>query len=140
MKSSRPDRKGRGSIAGELASARRHDGRVKVTPELRVVGQEAIFALGDITTIPRSKRARAAGLHAEVVAASLKALAAGNGRLSADHPEPPAIVLPLDPNGGAPEAPGIGVAGAEQTSRLEGADLMVGRSLSRFGYPAETRR
>jgi NADH dehydrogenase FAD-containing subunit len=124
-------------LAGDLAAARRHDGLLAVTPELRVEGQQAVFALGDITSIPESKRAGAASRHAQVVAANIKALATGHGPLSTYEPGPPAIVLPLGPHGGVSQVPGTGVAGAEQTSRLKGADLMLGRFLELFGHPAE---
>jgi len=124
-------------LAGDLAVARQPDGSIRVTADLRVEGQQAIFALGDITSIPESKKAKAAGLHAEVIAANIKALAAGSRHLSVYTPGPTSIVLPLGPNGGATQAPGIGVVGAEQTSRFKGADLNVDRFRTLLGYPAE---
>jgi apoptosis-inducing factor 2 len=121
-------------LAGDLAKARQPNGLVEVTPELRVVGQSAVFAIGDITSIAESKRAGAAGRHATVVAANIRSLASGVPTLSVYSPGPSAIVIPLGPTGGASEAPTLGVVGAEETSRLKGDDLMIGRFLKLLSY------
>jgi len=44
----------------DLAAARRPDGRLRVTDTLNVVGQDRVFAIGDITDLPESKRASVA--------------------------------------------------------------------------------
>lgn len=123
-------------LAGTLATALTEGGFVKVGPDLRVEGNDTVFALGDITNIAESKRAKAAGRHAEVIAANIRALAIGRGELATYQPDAPAIVLPLGPSSGATEAPGLGIVGAEQTSRLKGADLNVMRFRQVLGYTA----
>ncbi|PSK88096.1 NADH dehydrogenase FAD-containing subunit [Murinocardiopsis flavida] len=116
-----------GYLGDDLAAARRGDGRLDVTLELRLPGQERVFAIGDITAVPEAKRASAAGKHAEVVAANIRALITGDGELAAYRAEGPGIALPLGPKGGASYSAEMGILDAETTSQLKGADLMVGR-------------
>src|SRR5665648_1177701 len=58
----------------DLAAARRPDGRLRVTELLNVVGQDRVFAIGDITDLPESKRASIAADHATVVAQNILSL------------------------------------------------------------------
>jgi apoptosis-inducing factor 2 len=120
-------------LGPELAAARQPDGYLKVTPELRLEGQDKVFAVGDVTNVPEPKRAGSAGRHAEVVAANIKALIAGDGELTAYEPTPPLILLPLGPAGGVSQLPGSGVLGPETTSQYKGADLFTGRYTEMFG-------
>jgi hypothetical protein len=141
-------------LADELATARQADGRLAVTPKLRLPGQERVFAVGDITAIPEAKRAAAAEAHARVVAANIRVLLHG-GEQAASTPYPPGpegIVVPLGPKGGATFAPGWehrvdretaaqirdrarernglldrDILDAETTVQLKSADLTVGR-------------
>jgi NADH dehydrogenase FAD-containing subunit len=111
----------------ELAAARRPDGHLRVTDYLTVVGQDRVFAIGDITDVPESKRAAAAIEHADVVVENVRAVLAG-GRPTRRHvPHLERIVLPLGPHGGAAqleETKGVRtVVGAEETSRIKGLDL-----------------
>jgi NADH dehydrogenase FAD-containing subunit len=122
-----------GYLAGDLATARRGDGHLEVTAELRLPGQERVFAIGDITAIPEAKMAKAAGLHAEVVAANIRTLIEGGGPLTAYEPGPPSIALPLGPKGGASYVPGKGVLDAETTSQVKGTDLRVDSYVELFG-------
>jgi len=112
-------------LVGALADARLAGGHVEVTPELRMPGQDRVFAIGDLTALPEAKMAKAAGDHAAVVAANIRTLVEGGTELAAYEPAPPGISLPLGPGGGASYAPSMGVLGAEQTSRLKGAHLRV---------------
>ncbi|WP_020671612.1 FAD-dependent oxidoreductase [Amycolatopsis nigrescens] len=120
-------------LAGDLASARRDGGDVEVTPQLRLPGQERVFALGDITAIPEAKMAKAAGDHAEVIAANIRTLIQGGQELVSYQPAAPGIALPLGPSGGASYALGMGMLGAEQTSEIKGADLRSGVYTDLFG-------
>lgn len=122
-----------GFLSGALADVRWQNGQVAVTDTLQVKGQDTVFAIGDITDIAESKRGGSAMRHADVVAANIKALAAGEGELSTYQPGPPAILLPLGPAGGASQLPGHGVLGAEATAQHKGADLMTGRFGALFG-------
>lgn len=121
-------------LAGELSAARLANGRLRVTPQLRVVGQERVFAIGDITDVPEMKQASAADAHAEVVASNIVA-SIERRRLRSYRLEPPAILVPLGPDGGASELPG-GVADAQVTSEYKGKDLMVNDYAEFFGLTA----
>jgi NADH dehydrogenase FAD-containing subunit len=112
-------------LAGGLVAARLPGGQVEVTAELRLPGQERVFAIGDVTAIPETKLARAAGEHAQVVATNIRTLIEGGGELASYQPAPPGISLPLGPTGGASYRSDVGVLGAEQTSRLKGAHLRI---------------
>ncbi|MGI5213429.1 NAD(P)/FAD-dependent oxidoreductase [Plantactinospora sp. CA-290183] len=139
-------------LAGELATARRADGRLEVTADLRLPGQQRIFAIGDITATPEAKQASAAMAHADVVADNIRALINGGETRTPYEPGPPGIVLPLGPNGGATYAPGwqnhvdadtaaqiarraadrndpliaMDILDAETTAQIKGIDLMTG--------------
>jgi NADH dehydrogenase FAD-containing subunit len=120
-------------LGPELAAVRQRDGYLRVTPELRLEGQDRVFAVGDVTNLPEPKRGGSAGRHAEVVVANIKALIAGEGELAAYEPTPPLILLPLGPAGGASQLPGSGVLGAETTAQYKGGDLFTGRYTELFG-------
>jgi NADH dehydrogenase FAD-containing subunit len=120
-------------LAGELATARLGSGQVEVDETLRVRGQEAVFALGDITAVAEPKRAGAAMRHADVIAENIKAVVTGEGEQRTYQPGPAALLLPLGPEGGASYLPGAGLMGPEQTAQHKGADLMIGRFQQIFG-------
>lgn len=124
-------------LDGELAAVRRADGLLPVTEHLRVVGQERVFAIGDITDVPESKRASAARAHAAVVAQNVRDLAAGREPSATYTPPLERILLPLGPDGGASQVGtpdgGRQVLGPEETSRMKGADLFAGELAEMFG-------
>ena len=115
-----------GECGGELGPARRANGYLAVTPELRLPGQRHVFAIGDITSLPEGKLASAAGRQAGVVTGNIRALIAGSGELTRYQPGPAAVSIPLGPSGGASYLPGTGVLGATETARIKGDDLRVG--------------
>ncbi|WP_067679883.1 FAD-dependent oxidoreductase [Nocardia miyunensis] len=120
-------------LAAELSHARRPDGYLEVTPELRLPGQDRVFAVGDLVATSEGKTAKAAGLHADVVAANIRALITGVDELRGYRPGPEGIALPLGPGGGASYSPEVGVLGAEATARLKGADLRISAYREVFG-------
>ncbi|MQA80576.1 MAG: FAD-dependent oxidoreductase [Streptosporangiales bacterium] len=120
-------------LAGELAGARRADGHLEVTAELRLAGHERVFAVGDVTGVPESKKAAAAGRHAEVVAANIRTLIEGGGELTGYEPVELGVAIPLGPARGASYLPAMGVLDAAETSRLKGADMLSGRYAEFFG-------
>ncbi|MQY20323.1 FAD-dependent oxidoreductase [Nocardia macrotermitis] len=124
-------------LAEELSAARGPDGYLEVTPELRVRGQDRVFALGDLVASAEGKTAKAAGLHADVVAANIRALIEGTDELREYRPGPEGIALPLGPHGGASYSPEVGVLGAEATARLKGADLRITAYREMFGLAAQ---
>ena len=93
-------------LGEELAKARLANGHLEVTPELRLAGQETVFAIGDLTAIPEAKRGGAAGRHAEVAAGNIRTLIEGGDDLASYQPAPPLILLPLGPSGGVSQLPG----------------------------------
>lgn len=109
-----------GYLAEDLAVALQPSRQVAVTPELRVKGQETVFAIGDITDVPELKMARLAQKHAEVVAGNIRALITGEGEVSAyEIEEEDSIALPLGPAGGVSYASHMGVLGAEATAGIK---------------------
>jgi apoptosis-inducing factor 2 len=123
-----------GYLAADLSTVRRPGGLIAVTPELRLPGQRAMFAVGDITAIPEMKMARNAKNQAEVVAANIKTLITGRGSMTSYAPHVDAIVLPLGPKGGVTYAPEVGVLGADRTSDIKG-DLFVATYREFLGAP-----
>lgn len=117
-----------GYLDAELAQVRRTDGTMAVTPTLQVEGFDNVFAVGDLTDIPESKRASAAIDHAKVAAANLTDLIAGRAPSATYSPAPELVVLPLGPDGGASqlmENEQRTVLGAQETIRFKGLDLMT---------------
>jgi apoptosis-inducing factor 2 len=114
-----------GYLAGDLAAARTADGRVAVTPELRVAGHDTVFALGDIAA-DHLQMAATAQRHAPVIADNIRTLITGDGELAAYEPFGTAIVVPLGPSGGAGQLPGMDeIAGPDATADIKGRHLMV---------------
>jgi NADH dehydrogenase FAD-containing subunit len=114
-------------LSEDLAQARLANGHLDVSPELRLAGQETVFAVGDLTAIPEAKRGGAAGRHAEVAAGNIRALIEG-GDLAAYQPAPPLILLPLGPTGGVSQLPGQDdFGGPEITAQIKGRDMFADR-------------
>ncbi|RMI14006.1 FAD-dependent oxidoreductase [Cellulomonas triticagri] len=124
-------------LAGDLAGARNGLGEVRVEPSLALTGHPGVWAVGDITDVRESKRASAARAHAEVVAANIRARVEGREPTATYAPAPERIVLPLGRTGGASQVMGPDgtrhVLGAEETSRIKGADLFSSEMAALFG-------
>ncbi|BCB73855.1 hypothetical protein GCM10022251_13200 [Phytohabitans flavus] len=114
-----------GYLRGALAEARDEAGYLPVDDQLRVRGQERVFAIGDISDAERNM-AGMAGMQADFLSANLKVLITGEGELGHYKINPPMIAVPLGPEGGAGQLPGIeGVAGAEVISNVKGRAMLV---------------
>ena len=129
-----------GYLDGELGRDLHHDGTIPVTAHLNVVGQDRVWAIGDITDVRESKRASAARDHALVVAQNIRDVIEGRAPGATYAPALERIVLPLGPDGGAsqveqPDGTRV-VLGPEQTSRIKGADLFSGMIGEVFGRRA----
>jgi apoptosis-inducing factor 2 len=122
-----------GYLAPDLLPALTPDGRVAVTPDLRLPGQRTVFAIGDITALPELKMARAAQKHAEVAAANIRSLIRGDDPAAGYEPAADAIVLPLGPKHGVTYAPEVGVLGAGPTADLKGRTLFTDVYRDMFG-------
>lgn len=122
-----------------LSQARQPDGFIEVDDQLRLVGQDNVFAIGDITALDEPKRGGIAGRHARVVVDNVRALARGDAPDAVYRPGPSGVVVPLGKMGGAsevlsPEGPAF--LGPEGTSQRKGQDLMVHRYAEMFNLTA----
>jgi NADH dehydrogenase FAD-containing subunit len=125
-----------GYLAGELATARQPDGFIAVTPQLQVVGQDRVFAVGDVSDADH-KMAGLASRQAQVVADNIRALIAGDTPAAEYQPMPPAIIVPIGPGGGSGQRPDAAeLVSAEMVSELKGRDMMIGRFAELFGLSA----
>jgi NADH dehydrogenase FAD-containing subunit len=130
-----------GYLTGDLAAARRADGFIEVTPQLRLPGHNDVFALGDVATADH-KMAGAAGRQAQVVAANIRALIAGESELAVYEPAAsPAIIVPIGPRGGSGQLPGQDeLAPPEMVAQAKGRDLMVDRFVDLLGVTGQPRQ
>lgn len=120
-------------LAGELAGARQPDGFVAVTPYLQVPGQDRVFAVGDVSAADH-KMAGAATRQAQLVADNIRALITGDGELTAYQPALPAIIVPIGPEGGSGQRPGLDdLVSREVVAQAKGRDLMVDRFAALLG-------
>ena len=123
-------------LAGDLASARRADGFIEVTPYLQVAGQDRVFALGDVAAADH-KMAGIAGRQAQLVADNIRALIAGTADLAAYEPSPPTIIVPVGPEGGSGQLAGSDdLASAELVASAKGRDMLVDRFAQLLGVTA----
>jgi NADH dehydrogenase FAD-containing subunit len=114
-----------GYLRGTLADAVGPDGRVRVDEHLRVAGHDRVFAIGDLAAADRPM-AGMAGAQADLLAANLAALITGDGEATPYAAWPPVIALPLGPEGGAGQLPGVdGIAGAETIAEVKGRHMLV---------------
>jgi apoptosis-inducing factor 2 len=123
-------------LGDELASARRSDGFIEVSPTLLVAGQTTVFAIGDLSTAD-AKMAGFAGRQAATVAGNINALTQGRSDLATYESMGVGIAVPIGPTGGAGQFPGQDeVVGRETIAEVKGRDLMVDRFSELFGLAA----
>jgi apoptosis-inducing factor 2 len=123
-------------LAGELATARQPDGFVAVTPQLQVVGQDRVFALGDVAAADH-KMAGIASRQAQVVADNIRALIAGESPVAEHRPGAAVIVVPIGPDGGSGQLPDAAeLATPEFVAQIKGRDMMVDRYSALLGIAA----
>jgi NADH dehydrogenase FAD-containing subunit len=114
-------------LTGALAAARDPQGFLRVDEHLRVAGHENVYAIGDIADADRSTAA-VAGAQAELLAANLRARITGEGEVTPYTTMPPAIAVPLGPEGGAGQFPGVdGVVGPETIAEVKGRAMLMDR-------------
>ncbi|MGI8827904.1 MAG: FAD-dependent oxidoreductase [Chloroflexota bacterium] len=120
-------------LAGELATLRTPEGYIEVTPSMELPGQEGIFAVGDIAA-GHPNGAGGAARHGNLIAANIRSLITGQGELLEALVAPPAIVLPLGPEGGAGQrANQEELLGPEAVAEIKGRDMMVDRYAEKLG-------
>ena len=114
-------------LGASLAPARGPDGFIAVEPTLQLAGHPNVFAIGDAANAD-AKMAGRAGRQAHLVADNIRKLVAGEQDLAHYEPIPPAIVLPIGPDGGSGQLPGTDeLMATEVVAQIKGRDLMVGR-------------
>jgi apoptosis-inducing factor 2 len=122
-------------LRGSLANARDTNGYVRVDEHLRVSGHERVFAIGDISDADLNM-AGTAGAQAETVVATITALITGTGGPTAYRPLPTVIVVPIGPEGGAGQLPGIdGIAGPEVVADIKGRAMLIDKYAEMFDAP-----
>ncbi|MFG1704383.1 NAD(P)/FAD-dependent oxidoreductase [Nonomuraea sp. M3C6] len=122
-------------LRGSLAEARDARGYVQVDEQLRVRGQDRVFAIGDMADADR-KMAGFAGAQGELVAGNIRTLITGEGEPTAYERWPTVIVVPLGPEGGAGQLPGQdGIAGPEAVADIKGRAMLVDRQAAVFDVP-----
>ncbi|RKR90755.1 NADH dehydrogenase FAD-containing subunit [Micromonospora pisi] len=122
-------------LRGTLADTRDEQGYLRVDDQLRVVGQERIFALGDIADADTNLAGRAMQ-QADLLAANLRAEITGEGEITSYRRGPTVAVIPLGPDGGAGQLPWIeGIAGPEAVSEIKGRSMLVEMNSVLFDAP-----
>jgi NADH dehydrogenase FAD-containing subunit len=112
----------------DLVALRRQDRTLRVTRHLSLVGEDRLFAVGDITDMPEDKRATVAQEHAAVVAQNIRDLLAHRSPSAAHRPARRRLVLALGPGAGAAQVEqpdgSVVVLGPQETARLKDEDLL----------------
>jgi apoptosis-inducing factor 2 len=115
---------------GSLHHGRNESGYVLVDEHLRVLGEDQVFAIGDLADADRDTAAIATK-QAETVAANIRSLITGTDELISWEQFPPLIAIPLGPEGGAGLL-GDGVADSAQIAELKGRDMGIDTYSSLF--------
>jgi NADH dehydrogenase FAD-containing subunit len=118
---------------GSLDDRRDARGYLRVDEHLRVIGEDRVFAVGDVSDADRDM-AGIAGAEAGVVAANIRALITGEGGLATYERSPAIIAVPLGPEGGAGILPD-GLADAKTIAEVKGRDMLVDRFAALFDAP-----
>lgn len=101
-----------------------------------MAGQDRVFAVGDVTAADH-KMAGIATRQAQVVATNIRALISGETELTRYQPSPPAIIVPIGPEGGSGQRPGTDdLVSREFVAQAKGRELMVGRFAELLGVAA----
>lgn len=105
-------------------------GRIRVTPQLRVQGHERLFAIGDITDLDEAKKAAHVSGHVKVVEANIRALLSGvpTGRTMATYKAQTnnsTTIVTLGSKTGVANLPLLGVVRSAWFSRLAKAEKML---------------
>ncbi|MDH2430271.1 FAD-dependent oxidoreductase [Sphaerisporangium sp. TRM90804] len=124
-----------GYARGTLAEARDDRGYLRVDEQLRVQGQERVFAVGDISDADRDTAGMATA-QAETVSAAIRSRITGEEAPAAYQRGPVMILVPLGPEGGAGQLPGNdGILGADEASGIKGRTMLVDRYTALFDAP-----
>ncbi|MDY2941619.1 MAG: FAD-dependent oxidoreductase [Varibaculum sp.] len=118
-----------GYLYGFYSDYMNPDGTIMVDEYMRVRSNNNVYAVGDITDVPESKRADAARAHARVVIANIRDQIAGKEPATTYAPGKEWVILPLGPDAGASQLVDpdgtTRIVGPEETAEIKGTDLMV---------------
>ncbi|HIV57550.1 MAG TPA: FAD-dependent oxidoreductase [Candidatus Stackebrandtia faecavium] len=115
-----------GNVSRDLAGARRSDSRLTVTAHLRIVGQDNVFAIGDIAATGALDTAVVAIEQGTLAAENVKALINGESELSRYELSQPMFLVPLGPSGGASYDPQSDtILDSATTAEYKGKDLLI---------------
>lgn len=112
------------------------NGRIKVDPELRVLGLDNVFAIGDINDVAENKMAVHILGQAKTLEANIRAVLSGSGALAAYKPKTgsPMMLVALGRDEGVSHLPGLGVVKAKWFNRMvKTRDMLVPRFRKSFG-------
>jgi NADH dehydrogenase FAD-containing subunit len=97
------------------------------------VGQESVFAIGDVAAADR-KMASIATRQAQLAADNIRVLIAGEGELTSYEPSPLSIIVPIGPEGGSGQRAGSDdLLPAEFIAQAKGRDMMIDRFAELLG-------
>ena len=120
-----------------FASALNEAGRIKVTPDLRVVGQDRLFAIGDITDLPENKMAIHIGGQLKVALANVRACLAESPKELKSYKAQtgnPMMIITLGRLKGVAHLPLFGVVRSSWISRkTKGEHMLVPHFRKVFG-------
>ncbi|GAA0377420.1 hypothetical protein Acor_43250 [Acrocarpospora corrugata] len=122
-------------LTGQLAAARTDRGYVHVDDYLRVGGVDRVYAIGDIADADRDT-VGSANAQAELVSANIRNEITGAAERLAYQQVPAMVIVPLGPDGGAGQLPGMGVFGAGTASGIKGKTMFMDTYAEMFDAPA----
>ncbi|RJF89313.1 FAD-dependent oxidoreductase [Oleomonas cavernae] len=117
-------------MAQHYASTLNQAGRIRVSPDLRVVGSDTVFALGDITDLDENKMAWHIGGQIRTAAHNIRAILTRAGRpsrLKAHKPQTgnPMMAVTLGSRNGVLHLPVIGVVRSPFVARVAKSSHML---------------
>jgi NADH dehydrogenase FAD-containing subunit len=120
----------------QFAALLDQSGRLKVDPQLRVIGLEGVFAIGDINNVPENKMAIHILGQAKIVEQNIRAVLSGRDHLAAYKPKTgsPLMLLALGKSEGVSHVPVLGVVKAGWFNRMvKTRNMLVPRFRQAFG-------
>ena len=116
-------------MASEFDGALDDNGRIRVTPDLRVVGQERLFAIGDITDLNETKMAAFVRGHVKVAEANIRALLSNSPSIRLTtyraQTDNPLMAVTLGSRTGVTQLPILGLVKSAWLNRKAKAEKML---------------
>jgi NADH dehydrogenase FAD-containing subunit len=120
-------------LSGDLATARRDDGFVRVGRSLQVQGHEHLFAIGDVATAD-VKMASAGARQANLTANNVRKLINGDHALMPYTPAGASIAVTIGPDGGSGQRADRHELGTrDAVANSKGRDILIDRYATLLG-------